>query len=258
MKNKYSLILLLFLFTLCSPVFGQQPLKILSYNIHHGNPPSKPGIIDLEAIAKVIRTSGADVVGLQEIDVNVGRSEHVDQAKKLAELAGMKYYFFSKGIDLEKGEYGTVILSKFPITNTERLELPMPVKSEMRSLGIAKIKIPSGKEILFANTHLDLKEENRIAQTKFIVNHFQDTKHLVVLVGDLNAQPQSEPIKILGDFFKRSEITNGFTIPEVNPNREIDFIMVNKSKNPKFQNHTVIEDSYASDHRPVYAELVIK
>ncbi len=255
---KKQLILFLFLLLMAFDSQGQSTLKILSYNIHHANPPSKANVIDLNAIAAVIKNSNADIVGLQEVDINVSRSEHTDQAKKLAELTGMKYYFFSKGIDLEKGEYGTAILSKYPIENTEHHYLPMPVKSEMRSLGIAKIKLPSKKIIYFANTHLDLKNENRIAQTQFIVDHFKNTKNLVILVGDLNAQPDSQPIKTLEGLFKRSSIPNGFTIPEVNPNREIDFIMVNKRSNVQFGNHTVIDEPYASDHRPLYVEISLK
>lgn len=65
------------------------------------------------------KPTNSNLVGLQEIDVNLGRSKNVDQAKKLAELTGM-HYFFSKGINLNKGEYRTVILSRYPIISTER------------------------------------------------------------------------------------------------------------------------------------------
>jgi len=255
---KKHLIPFLFLLFTAFNSQGQSTLKILSYNIHHANPPSKANVIDLEAIAAVIINSKADIIGLQEVDVNVSRSEHIDQAKKLAELTGMRYYFFSKGIDLEKGEYGTAILSRYPIETTAHHLLPMPVNSEMRSLGIAKIKLPSNKTIYFANTHLDLKNENRIAQAQFIADHFKNKKDLVILVGDLNAKPDSQPIKTLESIFKRSSIPNGFTLPEVNPTEEIDFVMVNKRSNAKFGNHTVIDESYASDHRPLYVEIFLK
>ncbi|MNX96194.1 hypothetical protein D3C86_1285000 [compost metagenome] len=192
-------------------------------------------------------------MGLQEIDVNLDRSQNIDQAKKLAELTGM-HYFFSKGINLDAGEYGTVILSKYPIVKTERLELPSPITSEKRSLGIIHIKL-NGRTIKFANTHLDLKNENRLAQTAFIIDKFKNDQELVILVGDLNAEPEEEPIRNLEQIFTRSQIKNGFTIPEVDPDREIDFIMVNKGNQFKFKNHHVLSETYASDHRPVYVEI---
>lgn len=72
--------------------------KVLSYNIHHANPPSVPDKIDLEAIAKVINESGADLVGLQEVDVHTIRSgKSSNQAEVLGEMTGM-HVFFPKGL----------------------------------------------------------------------------------------------------------------------------------------------------------------
>src|SRR5690606_9126540 len=102
--------LLIFFSVFFTLVAQGQSVRILTYNIYHANPPSKPNVIDIQAIADVINQSGADVVGIQEVDIKVSRSEMMDQAEKLAELTGMHYYF-SKGIDLEKGFYGTLLLS---------------------------------------------------------------------------------------------------------------------------------------------------
>jgi endonuclease/exonuclease/phosphatase family metal-dependent hydrolase len=86
----------------------QGTLKVMTYNIHHGNPPAKEGLIDLEAIAEVIKGQAPDLVALQELDVLTKRSGNIDEVKKLAELTGM-HAFFSKGIDHEGGEYGVAV-----------------------------------------------------------------------------------------------------------------------------------------------------
>ena len=52
----------------------------MSYNIHIGNPPSKPGIIDMKAIIKAIKIENPDLVALQEVDVNTNRSGKINQA----------------------------------------------------------------------------------------------------------------------------------------------------------------------------------
>src|SRR5690606_41175307 len=94
LDKKYSdmRLLVLLIGLLITAQIQAQHLKVLSYNIHHANPPSKPDVIDMEAIARVINDSGADIVGLQEVDIHVSRSEMINQAEKLAELTGMDDY----------------------------------------------------------------------------------------------------------------------------------------------------------------------
>lgn len=231
-----------------------QKVKILTYNIHHANPPSKPGVIDINAIAKVINESGAEIVGIQEVDILVSRSEMMNQAEKLAELTGMEYYF-SKGINLEKGYYGTLILSKYKIVGKRRYDLPMPVASENRSLAIVDVQLPDGKTISVANTHLDLKEENRIAQAEFINELGELYSKPLILVGDLNAKPNSKPIKLLEQYFVRNTKDNKPTSPNVNPKNEIDYIMVLNNVKFSWISYHVIAETYASDHLPLVAEI---
>lgn len=79
--------LIAFLLILFGSVFhlSAQKIRVLSFNIHHGNPPSeKESVINLDTIAQIIKNSNADLVGLQEIDVNLGRSYNEDQAKKIS------------------------------------------------------------------------------------------------------------------------------------------------------------------------------
>ncbi|MEI5984049.1 endonuclease/exonuclease/phosphatase family protein [Sphingobacterium sp. PU5-4] len=248
---------ILFLSLCFSMVLQAQTVRILTYNIHHANPPSKPNVIDMEAIAKVINEAKTDVVGIQEVDINVSRSEMINQAEKLAEMTGMEY-FFSKGINLEKGYYGVLILSKHKIIGKRRYDLPMPVASENRSLAIVDVQLPDGKTISLANTHLDLKEENRIAQATFINELGELYSKPLILVGDLNARPDSKPIKILEEYFVRNTSTNKPTIPVVNPKSEIDYIMVLKNREFEWKSYTTINETYASDHLPLVAEITFK
>src|SRR5690606_41397928 len=106
-KNRYmKLFLISFLITVSFVVgsCAQQAstrkedmtLTVLSYNIHHANPPSEPDKIDLEAIANVINESRADLVGLQEVDVHTIRSgQSSNQAEALGEKTSMTVFFFN-------------------------------------------------------------------------------------------------------------------------------------------------------------------
>lgn len=246
-----------FLFLMANLVLSAQTVRILTYNIHHANPPSKPGVIDLEAIAGVVNGVDADIVGIQEVDVNVSRSELVDQAKRLAELTNTNY-FFSKGIDLEKGEYGILILTKHKIEGQRRYDLPMPVKSENRSLAIVDITLSNGRKVSLANTHLDLKEENKLAQARFVSGLVDEYAHPLIFVGDLNAAPTSKPIQELEQKFVRNTKKNKPTFPNVGAEDEIDYIMVSKSTKFKWKKYKVVDAPYPSDHLPLYAEIVLK
>lgn len=252
--RKSILILALFL---CAAHTYAQRIRVLSYNIHHAAPPSASGKIDLDAIAAVIKESNADLVGLQEVDVRVSRSMNVDQAQKLGELTGM-HYFFAKGIDLEQGEYGTLILSKHKIVAKHWYELPMLKSSEGRALGVIDVEFPDGDIIAFANTHLDLYEENRIAQAAFINALAKESKKPMILVGDLNATPESAVIKQFEQQFVRNKDTNGPTFPNVDANTEIDYIMLSKKTKFSWKAYNIIPEDYASDHLPLFAEIEIK
>lgn len=261
MKTLYPLLLLvlMFSFTACTTSksgTNENSIKVLSYNIHHANPPSKPEFIDLKAIAQVIRKSGADLVALQEVDVFTDRSgKNSNQAEELAKLVDMEF-FFSKGIDYQGGEYGTVILSKFPIMEKQRLELPNleNVDSEPRTLAVVTVDV-RGEKLKFANTHLDYtNKENNLIQTKKIHEIFSKEPLPVIIAGDFNAVPESASIQFLDQLFVRSCLVDcPLTSPQENPKRTIDYIMASSNSNLAAIDHQVMAETYASDHRPVIA-----
>src|SRR5690606_25978942 len=86
-------------------------LRIMTYNIHHANPPSRPGFIDLDAIARVLIDSKADVIGLQEVENGARRSGTVNQAKLLAVECGFQYHCY-KAIDYDGGGHIIAVLRR--------------------------------------------------------------------------------------------------------------------------------------------------
>ena len=241
----------------------QSLVSILSYNIHHANPPSKPGVIDVNAIANVIRQQNADIVALQEVDVNTTRSgASLNEAEEIARLTGMTV-FFAKAIDYAGGEYGVAILSKFPMENRKNTPLPTDddTKGEHRTLATATIVLPGNKKFVFACTHLDAQrdEVNRQLQIKKILEVLKQESLPVVIAGDFNAVPNSDVIRQFDSYFTRSCSANcPYTIPETVPNRTIDYIAFAPATKFTVVSHTVVDETYASDHRPVKAILHIR
>ncbi|WP_266202714.1 endonuclease/exonuclease/phosphatase family protein [Pontibacter kalidii] len=246
------------------PVDGTEKVesvKVMAYNIHHCNPPSKPNLIDLEAIVTAIRTEKPDLLALQEVDAYTERSGTVNQAQAIASKLQMSY-FFAKAIDYKGGEYGVAILSKYPISETVVHRLPTKAGSggEARVLATAKVTLPDGTFIRFGSTHLDAQSDpaNRLLQVEKI-NEIAAAEALpLIIAGDFNATPGSKEINTLDERFKRTCQACAPTIPATSPTKAIDFIAY-KHPADKFStlSHKVVNEQYASDHRPVVAVIGI-
>lgn len=238
-------------------------ITVLCYNIHHANPPSKPNVIDLEAIANVIKQQQVDVVALQEVDVFTSRSgSTIHQAQELARLTGMAAYF-AKAIDYGGGEYGVAILSKFPMENMKNIALPTAdgTNGELRTLASATLTLPGNKKLVVASTHLDAQssDTNRQLQIKRILELLKKETLPVIIAGDFNAVPESDVITQLDSYFKRTCITGcPFTIPVISPKKTIDYIAYAPTTAFTIVSHSVVDEKYASDHRPVKASFNLK
>jgi endonuclease/exonuclease/phosphatase family metal-dependent hydrolase len=233
-------------------------LKIMSYNIHIGNPPSKPGIIDMEAIIKAIKAEDPDLLALQEVDVNTLRSGKINQAEIIARKLGMNF-FFAKAIDHDGGDYGVALFSKYPISEPKihRLTTVAGSGGEPRVLATARIEVKNGKYIRFGATHLDhLKNPvNREIQIEEINKIGIGEKLPFIIAGDLNAVTESAAIQKLDQVFNRTCSTCEPTFPVVKPDRTIDFIAFKKTDPFTVISHRVVQEHYASDHLPVVALL---
>ncbi|MFB9865181.1 endonuclease/exonuclease/phosphatase family protein [Rufibacter immobilis] len=238
-------------------------VKVMSYNIHIGNPPSKPADHrDLEAVANVINIQKPDLVALQEVDVNTKRSgTTVDQAKELARLTGM-HYFYTKAIDYQGGQFGDAVLSRLPILESKRYELPVTTQlgGETRSVAMVTVE-KEGHKFLFASTHLDHlgPEDNRILQANELVKIVKNLPLPLIIAGDLNAQPTSTTMNILFQ-----QLGSGCpaacppTFPAVTPTRTIDYILLHPMNKFSVKNFRTITETYASDHLPLVAEIQLK
>ena len=239
-------------------------IKVMSYNIHRGNPPSQQAnVIDLQATADVIKAQRPDLVSLNEVDVHTKRSGiKLNEAKELGRLTGMHAYF-AKAMDYDEGQYGDAVLSRYPIVDSMRYELPFAVAgSEPRDIAMIKIEV-KGEVLLFASTHLDhlASEENRILQANTIVNQILPRlKHPLIIGGDLNARPESETIRTMGKKLTMGCMGGGcpLTFPYDKPDRSIDYIMVTPGEKFEFKSYTAISGMLASDHLPLVAEIVVK
>ena len=254
------------------------PLKVMSFNIAHGR--GQDGVVDLQRTAEVIRTSGADIIGLQEVDKHwSSRSNFVDQAKWLAEDLGM-HYVYGANLDLEPTEegnprrqYGNAILSKYPILHYENHHLTTVFVSgannEQRGLLEAVINV-KGNHLRFFSTHLGLKDEERLISAEEMIDIVDASQKNSIIVGDMNARanfPEMERLtERFHDVFAEKGMDETFTFPAPwidpetgetikTPSSRIDFILADK--NIEIENAEVVTTS-VSDHLPIVSTFIIK
>ena len=106
-------------------------LRVLTYNIHHGEGLDKR--LDLERIARIIRSTEPDLVAVQEVDYKTKRTNNLDTPAELAKLTGLHAYF-AKAMDYQGGQYGQLILSRHPLTDTKTHLLPLHAVMSVRYL----------------------------------------------------------------------------------------------------------------------------
>jgi endonuclease/exonuclease/phosphatase family metal-dependent hydrolase len=216
-------------------------LIIMTYNINHGL-----GIdnkLDIDRIASVIAASGADIVGLNEVDNRMLRSGFRNQVKLVADKLGMNYIFGS-AMNLGIGNYGNAILSKFPIKEVKNYRLPGKIGLEPRALLETKIEINENTYLYIMTTHLSLNHEERIKQIEWIENYLINIKDPFLIMGDFNME-----LEELQKY--KSLISNIKTYPSQEADESIDQIYSNY--NCKIKGYSILTN--ASDHLPVILEI---
>jgi hypothetical protein len=150
---------------------------------------------DLERIAAVIRSQNPDVVLLQEVDKNCGRSNRVDQAAELGRLLEM-HSAFGKAMDHDGGEYGQAILSRTEIEDAEVHRLPS--QGEPRIAFSATVDSPMGR-VTVASVHLDYQDEARqFAQAQVAAAALLKSPHPVVSMWSAHQQDDDARDQQLG------------------------------------------------------------
>ncbi len=168
-------------------------ITVVSYNICHGHFAD----FDWERIASPIRALDPDLVGIQEVDMFTRRSRGINTLQALAEATGLPHAFFVPTMDYDAGQYGTAILSRYPIEESVHVALPAE-GLEPRAVGYIRV-CPDGKNSLwFGNTHLSYKSaEVRHAQLSALHGMLCEIIPAgtpAILTGDFNTEERLSPV----------------------------------------------------------------
>ncbi len=258
-------------------------LRVLSWNLWwRFGPWEERG----PAIAATLRRIDPDVVGLQEVwDVDGGPG----QAAALAEELGF-HHAYAPGFDAGDARFGNAILSRWPITASERRELPTtPETNEFRVALKAEIDGPRGPFQL-TTTHLNWRfDESHVRQMQVralaeLVAEDRVAGYPPIVCGDFNADPQSDEIRMMTGrttipvpklvFVDAWEVAgegpgvtwcndNPYAAQDLEPDRRIDYVFAGWPKDhgaghvvaARVEGIDPVDGVHPSDHYAVLAEL---
>jgi endonuclease/exonuclease/phosphatase family metal-dependent hydrolase len=159
-----------------------QDVSVLSYNIHE--------CVGLDRrreparIARIIRDSGAQIVGLQEVHSDSSGAQELHQMNYLAAATGMQAVS-GPYVERRNGHYGNVLLTSCKVLSVHKLDLSYP-RREPRGAIDADLEI-GGEPVRVIVTHLGLRPaERRFQVRKLLAALAEKRTRIVILLSDFN------------------------------------------------------------------------
>jgi len=161
---------------------------------------------NLDAIVSEIVSQNADIVLLQEIDLNSSRSYHIDETayfdnlgyNNMAFANNFKVAYFPFPIPPYGAiDSGIATYSSYATASAERIQLPCPFSWPVRTINlkrcllVTRIPVEGGKELVIVNLHLEAYDdgEGKAAQAQMlmdILNEETAKGNYVIAGGDFN------------------------------------------------------------------------
>ena len=248
-------LLLLVCFAVAGRSSAPVSVRVLTYNIHHGE--GTDGRFDLARVAALISAAAPDLVALQEVDQRTDRAGGVDQLAELEQMTGM-HGLFGKAMDFQGGGYGVAVLTRQPVVRAVNRPLPERADREPRTeLTVDVRTTPDGPLVHFTSTHLDQgrDQEHRLAQATYLNDVLTTGRDLPgILAGDMNSRPDTEVMQMLaGRWLALFPL-----LPPVAPDRPrglVDHVLARPAEDWRALETEAIDDRLASDHRPLLVVL---
>ena len=222
-------------------------VRLATWNILSGRSPGTAGV-DAERFQDAVRSLGADVLALQEVDRAQPRSHGLDLAALAAEAMGAVDHRFVPALAGSPDDwgpatgfegphvptYGVALLSRHPVTRWEAVRLPpapVPVphrtsgravrlvRDEPRVAVVGQVAGPDGRLDVVA-THLSFLRPWNARQLLRLMAALRSRVRPLALMGDLNMGPRAAA-RLTG----LSALATGATFPAHGPVVQIDHLL---------------------------------
>ena len=220
-----------------------------------------------------------DILALQEADKATGRAGKQHVAARLADDLGVEYVHVGSGLPHgikpkerewwlnfeeqvaidDTGDMGVALLSRVPLKDLERIDLPWHDCAWRPRLAMAATTILKDQELRLFNVHIDPHGplDNQHQQTEAVLELAETHDGPVVILGDFNTLSKHKAIEI-----RKLLESHGYTTPF--PTRvptwrgvgvirfHADWIFV---KGVRVDRWGVVRPLNVSDHWPIWAEV---
>nr|CCA26245.1 conserved hypothetical protein [Albugo laibachii Nc14] len=196
---------------------NQSKLRVLTYNVWNTNPSDQVGSRwkdynkRMDGLVDAVKQSEASIIGFQEIrfDATLGQAgDHAQIQHLVSRLPNFQYvyqaamHYIDRSDPFKRVEEGLAIFSRYPIHSSDYILLHKdpndPNDQHQRICLHAVVDVPDWGKVDVYVTHLSLSKASRersvIQIWKFMQAGYGVTQFLL---GDLNAEPQSEEIQFL-------------------------------------------------------------
>jgi len=251
-------------------------IRVVNWNINRG--------LRLQPVMEFLASTKADVVLLQESDLNARRTHHLNIAREIAQKLQMNYVFGREFQELTQGSraspayHGQATLSRWPLSNPRIIRFqkqsnfwrprwflpeigPFQERIGGRLALVSEANI-AGRTIVTYNLHLESKGDDalrcsQIDETLQDARRY-DTSTSVALAGDFNLDMSTGPASTAlnqAQFQDAFENRHAPTTPDsfLEPGRTIDWIF---TRGPIRASQPQVGRSVsASDHYPLLITL---
>lgn len=228
-------------------------MRMATFNILHGRS-VHDGLVHRDRLVEAVRELDADILALQEVDLDQPRSGMADLTAVAAEAMGAVSHRFVAAISGTPGAtwmaatgdeqpgtaaYGIALLSRFPaeswqVLRLPRIPVPFPmylpgpnrvkvVNEEPRAAVVGQLNTPLGP-LTVANTHLSFVPGWNRMQLRHLLRDMRGFPSPRVLMGDLNMVPQT-----IHRWTRLRPLASAVTFPADEPDRQLDHIVTDDS-----------------------------
>ena len=220
-------------------------IRVATFNIQYGLMVG----LQYKILAKDILNSEADVVALQEVDMNTERNHRQNTMEQLSAYTGMQYYSYAPALkNFQGGQYGVAVLSKYPILSAYYEQLPKTTEREEERTFLHVVVDVKGFSLDLFTTHSE--GGSIVEQLAVIQKHTASCENYVVL-GDFNCENYSR-----FEVFPNTTLVNNTENPLVTTMNHHSYDNIVVSRKIVISGcHTV--DTEHTDHYMLLADLVL-
>jgi endonuclease/exonuclease/phosphatase family metal-dependent hydrolase len=255
--------------------WSREFIRVVSWNINRG--------LKFSGILSFLRDAAADLILLQEVDLDARRTHRLDIGRELAQSLRLNYVFGKEFLELSEGSksapayHGAATFSPWPLNGGRTIRFRQQssfwqphwyvprLELFQRRLGgrlaLASEAMIYGRRVVSYNLHLESREGDalRLVQLQEAVDDgaLQKDSGVVIIGGDFNLDTgRSGAAEMLNSagFHDAVRLPDRPTVPRAlfEKGRAIDWIYISGEAASRGRVHDRVR---ASDHYPVSAEF---